>query len=61
MGIQKVIHEILSSKFCNSSFKIQTTSLENSRRCEMTTQEIKLQKLHLDIYANCELLFHGKE
>ena len=61
MGIQELMHKILSLTFCNSSFKIQTISLENSRRCEMTPQEITLQKSHLGIYANCELLFHGKE
>ena len=61
MGIQKVMQQILSLILCNSSFKIQTVSLENSHMCEMTPQEIKLQKSHLDINANCELSFHGKE
>ena len=52
--------QILSLKLCNSSFKIRTISLQNSRKCEMTPQGIKLQKSHLDIYANRELLFYGK-
>ena len=61
MGIQKVIQQILSLRLFNSLFEIQTVSLENSHMREMTPQEIKLQKSYLDIYANCELLFHGKE
>ena len=60
VGIQKVMHQILSLKLCNSSFKIRTISLENTRRCEMTQQEIKLQKSHLEIYASHELLFYGR-
>ena len=55
------MHQILSLRLCNSSFKMTTISLENSRRCEIISQEIKLQNPHLDIYANCESLFHGKE
>ena len=61
MGIQKVMQQILSLRLFNSLFKIQTVSLENSHMREMTPQEIKLQKSHLDIYANFELFFHGKE
>ena len=61
MGIQEGTYQILSLKLCNSSFKIRATSLENSRKCEMTPQEIKLQKPHLEIYANRELLFYGKK
>lgn len=61
MGIQKVIQQILSLRLFNSLFEIQTVSLENSHMREMTPQEIKLQKSYLGIYANCELLFYGKE
>ena len=49
--IQEVIHEILSLKLYNSSFKFQTKSLENSRGCEMTSDGVKGKKSHLHFYA----------
>ena len=61
MGIQEVIHQILSLRLCNSSFETWSISLGNSRRCEMTANKIKLQKSHLGIYVKHESLFHGKE
>ena len=61
MGVQYVMHQILSLKLCNSSFRARADTAENSCRCEMTLQEMKLQGSHMDICANRGLLFHGKE
>ena len=51
MGIQEVMHHIMSLKLFRSSFKVITLSLENSRKCALTPTDICLEQSDLEIYA----------
>lgn len=52
MGIQEVMHQILSLKLYRSSFNVITFSLENSRKCSITNDEIITEKSCLEVYGN---------
>ena len=45
------MHQILGLKLHRSSFEIVTISLDNSKRCTLKNQEIKVDDSELDIYA----------
>ena len=51
MGIQEVMHQILSLKLYRSSFKVIIISLENSRRCKLSSTEITQEESDLERYA----------
>ena len=59
MGIKDVMHQIFSLNLNNSSFKLQTVLLENSRQCEITSDGIEVKNSRLDIYA--ERIIYGHE
>ncbi|XP_057296771.1 uncharacterized protein LOC130625684 [Hydractinia symbiolongicarpus] len=52
MGIQEVMHQILSLKLYRSSFNVITISLENSRKCSITNDEIITEKSCLEVYGD---------
>ena len=49
----------MSLKLYNSSFKLQTISLENSDQCEISSDGIEVKNSHSDIYA--EDITYGHE
>ena len=52
MGIQEVMHNILSLKLCSSSFQVITVSLEGSRKFRVQNDEVTTEMSYLDCYAN---------
>ena len=51
MGIQEVMHQIMSLKLYRSSFKVLTMSLENSRKCKLSATDIIPEESDLERYA----------
>ncbi len=51
MGIQEVMHQILSIKFLSSSFQVVTASLDGSRNIKVESGELKTEPSLLDLYA----------
>lgn len=52
MGIQEVMHQILSLKLHSSSFNVITVSLENTRKCSIANDELIAEKSCLEVYGN---------
>ena len=52
MGIQEVMHQILSLNLYRSSFNVITVSLENSRKCTIKSDELTTDVSHLELYAD---------
>ena len=51
VGIQEVMHQILSLKLYRSSFQVSFHSLENIHRCKLSRYSITADKSHLEKYA----------
>ena len=51
MGVQEVMHNILSLKLCSSSFQVFTVSLDGSRKFKVQENEITTEMSYLDCYA----------
>ena len=51
MGIQEVMHQILSLKLYRSSFQVITISLENTKRCMFTSTDIIAEKSDMEKYS----------
>ena len=58
MGIQEVMHQILSLKLYSSSFSVQTILLDNNKRCEVSKESVKFEKSQIESYA--ERISFGK-
>ena len=59
MGIQEVMHHILSLKLYRSSFNVITVSLDNSSKCKISKDELSVSKSELEIY--CERLDYSND
>lgn len=51
MGIQEVMHQILSIKLLSSSFQVVTASLNGSRNITIESDKLKTEPSILDLYA----------
>ena len=58
MGIQEVMHQIISLKLYSSSFSVHTISLDNSKKCEVSKESVKFEKSQIESYA--ERILFGK-
>ena len=58
MGVQEVMHQILSLKLYSSSFSVQTISLDNSKKCEVSKESVKFEKSQIESYV--ERISFGK-
>ena len=59
MGMQEVMHQILGLKLYRSRFQVINISLDNSKRCNLSRNNIKVDESDLEQYAN--RIKHGKE
>ena len=59
MGMQEVMHQILGLKIYRSRFQVINISLDNSKRCNLSRNKIKVDEPDVERYAN--RLKHGKE
>ena len=59
MGMQEVMHQILGLKLYRSSFQVINISLDNSKRCNLSRNNIKVDESDLERYAN--RLKHGQK
>ena len=51
MGIQEVMHQILSIKLLSSSFQVVTVSLNGSRNIKVQNGQLQSEPSILDLYA----------
>ena len=59
MGIQEVMHLIISLKFHHSTYRVITVSLDNSSNCKISCSELSASKSDLEVYAERQQL--GKD
>ena len=59
MEMQEVMHQILGLKLYRSRFQAINISLDNSKRCNLSRNKIKVDEPDVERYAN--RLKHGKE
>lgn len=52
MGIQEVMHNILSLKLCSSSFQVFSVSLDGSRKFQVKDGDVATELSYLDCYAD---------
>jgi hypothetical protein len=62
MGIQEVMHQLLSIKLLSSSFQVISTSLDGSRKIMVEVNSLNTEPSLVDLYAKrnlCESDFPG--
>ena len=59
MGMQEVKHQILGLKIYRSRFQVINISFDNSKRCNLSRNKIKVDEPDVERYSN--RLKHGKE
>lgn len=50
IGEQEITHQILSLKLYRSYFQTVTIALSNSKRCNLSNNDIRVQKSELEVY-----------
>ena len=51
IGAQEIMHQILGLKLYCSFFQVVTVSLNNSKRCILSSHDIQTEKSELEIYG----------